>query len=109
MPAFFEFHDTILESIDRTGANVVLKMKAIRTDWPQGIGVGDWSVSYQPIEIAVADAEMEETCDGDLPEAGFAGRTAWIYDGSFKAATVIANPGDVLTDDESNLTIPASL
>ena len=95
MAEFYEFHDSILTGIERQPGHLVIKLKAYRHSWPDGLGEGVGTGGYQPIEIAIEKGTVEP----EIPPCPL-----WILDGSLTADGIQAAPDD-LVDSE----IPASL
>jgi hypothetical protein len=96
MAKFYEFHDSILEGIERVDSQMVLNLCAIRTEWDdldRGIG---GKVFRQQLTIVLQGAVVE-TDSPNLPD--------WLLDGEYRASrSTVVHPEDALED-----MIPVSL
>jgi hypothetical protein len=95
MAAFFEIHDSILKGVAWNGTQLSLSLRAVRTEWAEELGVGLGKTYYQLIRVDIENAQMEVDSP-NLPN--------WLLNGSYKAASQIANAEDIEEDS-----IPASL
>lgn len=95
MAEFYEFHDSILTGIERQPGHLILKLKAYRHSWPDGVGEGTGTGCYQPIEIAIEEGTVEP----EIPPCPI-----WILEGTLTADDMQAAPDDLVGAE-----IPASL
>ena len=95
MAGFYEFHDSVLNSIEFGDRQLILKIEAYRQMWRDGYDINDGTGSTQSIEITVHEPVVEYAFSSFPVELG---------DGSLKAEKLVADPSDVVGD-----LIPASL
>ena len=95
MPAFYEFHDSLLQSIDQDGDTISIHLRAVRTELEPGGGPPSL---YQRQEIRLVLHGAEMTVDSpSLP--------SWLLEGSLRAQSLDADPADTT----AGRNIPVSL
>jgi hypothetical protein len=86
MPKIYEIHDTILHSIDREDAQVVVRLRAIRTEFDES-GDSSSRCYRQEVKLLFKSAVME-TDSQNLPN--------WLLDGSFACERCTADSADIV-------------